>query len=413
MRVAYLVNQYPKTSHSFIRREIAALEAQGVRVDRYTVRQVDEPLVDEDDVRERDRTLALLDDRRRLATAIVSAAVRSPRSLVRALRLAVRLGRRSDRGVLRGLVYLAEAARLGDELRRAAVGHVHAHFGTNSTAVALLWATLTGGTYSFTVHGPEEFDHPGELSLGPKIEHASFVVAVSDYGRSQLYRWCSHEHWSKIHVVRCTVDRSFLATEPSPVPDVPTFVCVGRLSEQKGQLLLVEAAIELAEEHRFELLFVGDGEFRRPLEELIERHDLGASVRILGWCSGAEVRTALLGARAMILPSFAEGLPVGIMEALALGRPVVSTYVAGIPELVIPGTNGWLVPAGSVSELVAAMDDALRRSPGELTAMGAAGHRAVAERHRDDVEAAKLAALLCHVPGLVPGNVGPVATEEQ
>ena len=400
MRIAYLVNHYPKASHTFIRREIAALEHLGTEIERFTIRPAGEDLVDADDRAEQARTTVLLEQRRQFVLAPLRATLRSPGRMARALQLTTRLGRRSERGVLRHLAYLAEAAQLTETLRSRQVSHVHAHFGTNPAAVAMLWSTLSGGTYSFTVHGPEEFDHPEQLSIGDKIEQASFVVAVSNFGRSQLYRWCGHDHWTKIHIVGCTVDQSFL-DGLTPVPDRPRFVCIGRLCEQKGQMLLLEAAIELAKTHDFELDFIGDGEFRRPMQDLIDSHALGHQIRLCGWRSGPDVRQALIDARAMVLPSFAEGLPVGIMEALALGRPVISTYVAGIPELVVPGQSGWLVPAGSVGDLVDAMAAALDTPVERLTEMGANGHRAVLADHHDRTEATRLAE---YFRGVVPGD---------
>jgi glycosyltransferase involved in cell wall biosynthesis len=157
---------------------------------------------------------------------------------------------------------------------------------------------------------------------------------------------------------------------------------VGRLCEQKGQLLLVEAAARLAARgFEFELVLVGDGEMRPAIEKLIAAHGLEQRVRITGWASGDVVREHLLASRALVLPSFAEGLPVVLMEALAMGRPVVSTYVAGIPELVTPGKSGWLVPAGSISDLVVALEEVLQATPEHLSSLGAAGHARVRERH--------------------------------
>ena len=133
-----------------------------------------------------------------------------------------------------------------------------------------------------------------------------------------------------------------------PLPAAPRLVCVGRLSEQKGQLLLLEAArILAAQSVAFEIVLAGDGELREEIEALIAQHGLEAQVRITGWISSAQVREEILAARALVLPSFAEGLPVVIMEAMALRRPVLTTYVAGIPELVLQGENGWLFPAGA------------------------------------------------------------------
>jgi glycosyltransferase involved in cell wall biosynthesis len=166
------------------------------------------------------------------------------------------------------------------------------------------------------------------------------------------------------------------------------------LAEQKGQLVLIEAAAILKSEGvHFEILLIGDGEMRGEIEAQIASHGLEESVRILGWKSNKEVREAILSSRAMILPSFAEGLPVVIMEALALGRPVLSTYVAGIPELVDATECGYLVPAGAVDELARAMKEILSASVEALRAMGRAGARRVAERHDACVEARRLGRL--------------------
>jgi glycosyltransferase involved in cell wall biosynthesis len=220
-------------------------------------------------------------------------------------------------------------------------------------------------------------------------------VAVSDYGRSQLFRWSRHGDWGKVHVVHCGVDETFLNHPPTPVPAAARLVCVGRLAEQKGQLLLVEAAAVLAREGvAVELVLVGDGPMRGEIEKLIERHGLRDRVRIAGWTGSDGVREQLLSARAMVLPSFAEGLPVVIMEALALGRPVISTYVAGIPELVRDRECGWLVPAGSVPALVEAMREAVAAPVWKLEQMGRTGAALVAERHDAKKEAAKLTALI-------------------
>lgn len=397
MKIAYLVNQYPFLSHSFVRREIHGLESSGaVAVARYSVRDVKGASVDPDDAAEAARTHALLGQgAAQLLTDALRVALRRPVQVARSAALAARLGLRSDRGVARHAAYLAEACALARDLEARGVTHVHAHFGTNSATVAMLASRITGGTWSFTAHGPEEFDKPLSIGLAEKIADAAFVVGVSSFGRSQLYRHAKVGSWKKIHVVHCGVDASFLATPPTPVPDGRRLVCVGRLCEQKGQLLLVEAAAQLrAEGVELELLLVGDGELRAPIEALIARHELEDTVRITGWLGGADVRDAIEGARAFVLPSFAEGLPVVIMEALARGRPVISTYVAGIPELVVPGECGWLVPAGSVAALADAMRQALATPPTALTAMGQRGRERVEADHDARREAEKLGALL-------------------
>jgi colanic acid/amylovoran biosynthesis glycosyltransferase len=395
LRVAYLVNQYPRTSHSFIRREIQALESQGVDVLRFSLRPPNEELATEADRLELQKTRAVLGAGVIAhAAGMLAMAVRRPVAFGRAAALAVRLGVRSERGLLRHAAYLAEACVLAGWLRRAAVDHVHAHFGTNSATVALLCRVLGGPRYSFTVHGPEEFDKPEFLGLGEKVRHAAFVVTISSFGRSQLFRWARHEDWPKLEVVRCGVGADLLHAAPTPVPAAPRLVCVARLSEQKGHLLLIEAAAKLAREGvELELLLAGDGPMRPEIEAAIARNGLRERIRLAGLMSAEEVREAIIGSRALVLPSFAEGLPVVVMEALALGRPVVTTAIAGIPELVQSGVTGWLVPAGSVDALAAAMREVLEASRERLAEMGRAGAVLVAKDHDTAKEATKLVGL--------------------
>ncbi|WP_085615596.1 MULTISPECIES: glycosyltransferase [unclassified Pseudomonas] len=393
MRIAYFINQYPKVSHSFIRREILALERQGVEVQRIALRGWDAELQDAEDSSEQARTRYVLQRGIKGLLAPSWQVLRAqPRRFFQALWLAMRLGLRADRAWPYHLVYLAEACQVLQWLQAGEAKHVHAHFGTNSTEVVMLANVLGGPAYSFTVHGPEEFDKPQFLHMGEKVRRAAFVAAVSSYGRSQLFRWVAHDHWAKVKVVHCGLERSFHEVAPVGVPTAPRLVCVGRLCEQKGQLLLLEAARVLAARSiAFELVLAGDGEMRGQIEALIARHDLQQQVRITGWISSAQVREEILAARALVLPSFAEGLPVVIMEAMALRRPVLTTYVAGIPELVRPGENGWLFPAGAVDELAAAMADCLAQPAEALQRMGEAARQRVLQRHDIDTEAARLA----------------------
>jgi glycosyltransferase involved in cell wall biosynthesis len=393
MNYAYFVNQYPKVSHSFIRREILALEELGLNITRYSIRSVPvAELADKNDIKEHSKTLTLLDTGLiTIFVATLKTLVTSPSVFFLAMLTAISLGQKSQRGVLRHLIYLAEACLLKQKLKQAGISHIHAHFGTNSTTVAMLCKLIGGPKYSFTVHGPEEFDDPVGLSLSKKIDQSTFVVAVSSFGRSQLMRQCPHTQWHKIKVVHCAVDDSFMQTPETPLPNGPRLVCVGRLCEQKGQLLLLEALKKL--DNRgidFEMTLAGDGEMRAMIEARIQEYGLEKKVHITGWISGDQVRRLILDSRAMVLPSFAEGLPVVIMESLALQRPVISTYVAGIPELVKNGENGWLIPAGSIEDLVIALKEVLAAEPEQLHQMGKKGAIRVQEHHNALIEAGKL-----------------------
>ena len=166
---------------------------------------------------------------------------------------------------------------------------------------------------------------------------------------------------------------------------------MGRLTAQKGQLLLLDAAQRLVRQGvDLKLVLAGDGEMRPEIERVIKDCGLEDHVEITGWLDEQAVRSRILSARALVQPSFAEGLPVVIMEALALRRPVISTTIAGIPELVKHGENGWLVPAGNIDELAAAMRRCLRASAEQIDAMGRAGQQRVRQMHHVEDEVAKL-----------------------
>jgi len=392
MRIAYFTNQYPLTRHTFIRREIVALEAHGVEVVRFSIRDSGKDAVDPADRDEYAKTRSLLSAGKfAVLAALVSHALTRPLRFLRATALAVRFGRQSDRGILRHLVYLAEACLLRKWLSEAGVTHLHVHFATNPAAVALFCRLLGGPSYSITVHGPEEWDRPEALSLKEKYEGAAFVVAVSDYGRCQVYRWTSLAFWPNVHVVRCGVDETFLNTDPEPVPDTGKLVLVAGLVEQKGHLLLVQALAQVKESQaEFQMVFIGDGHLRPVLEAEVKKLGLTDHVVFAGWQSNAQVREHLRTARALIMPSFAENLPVAMMEALATGRPVLGTYIAGVPELVENGVNGWLVPAGNVRATADAILEILRTPCDQLSRMGRAGAERVRASHDASIEAARL-----------------------
>lgn len=401
MRIAYFTNQYPANSHTFIRREIQALETLGVTVIRYALRSSLENLVHAEDQVEYQKTRYVLKANiSEILRCMLAAFTGRPFATIKMFRLAVKLGVRSDRGLLRHLAYGVEAIVLADWSKRAGASHLHAHFGTNSAAIAMLASEISGLPYSFTAHGSEEFEKAPLLSLGEKLSRAAFAVCVSSFGRSQLMRWSPPDQWSKIALVHCGLDQSFLGASLQMLPSAPRFVCVGRLGEHKAQLVLVGAVDRLRKSGiSCEVLLAGDGPMRPRIEAAIRRADLESQISITGWISGDRVKAELLASRALILPSFSENMPVVIMEAMALGRPVISTYIAGIPELVQPGVNGWLVPAGDEAALAKVMGEAIAASMDQLVAMGIAGRARVTEQYDVLKEAAKL-------KGLFEGNCG-------
>ncbi len=388
------MNHYPKVSHTFIRREILAVEQQGLDVLRLAIRGWDDDAPDPIDQAEKARTHYLLKDGTvGLLKATLAQAARAPGRFLSALKLALRMSRRADRPWPFHLVYLMEACAAMPVLRAARIQHLHIHFGTNPAEVGMLIEALGGPGYSMTVHGPEEFDRPDFLHLGAKIRGARFVAAITSFCRSQLSRWVAYTEWPKLRIVHCGLDPEFHSVE-APPPHGKRLICIGRMTEQKGHLLLIEAAALVAREvPDFSWCWPATANCARPSSSASRRLGLRRNVRITGWISSDTVRSELLAARALVLASFAEGLPVVIMEAMALGRPCVSTCIAGIPELIRDGENGWLLPAGDPEALARAMLACLRLDDAELARVGQRARASALERYDVDREAAKLVAL--------------------
>lgn len=394
MRIGYLMNIYPMTSATFIRREIQAIEASGIVVTRYAIRPWTEHLVDEQDRAEKEKTFYLLIGRLpALSRDFFLEALANPIGMCRALAGCFKLYRNAGRRFVAHVAYLLEAVSLKRQTSKDDITHLHTHFSTNSAAVAMLCARLGGPGYSFTAHGPDEFVDWGRASLAMKVAEARFVFAISNYCRVQLARAAGMECWDKLHIVRCGVSIEEFPRSEAPFDKKAPFVCVGRLCSQKAQALIVEAVARLVPEYPdLSVILVGDGESRADIEAAITRHGVQKNVILEGWCDNAKVRELLGNSRALLLPSFAEGLPVVIMEALAIGRPAISTYIAGIPELV-DEKCGWIIPAGSVDHIVAVMRQSMMASEKELVTLGSEGRERVKRDHNISTNAAAILGL--------------------
>ncbi len=384
--IAYLTSIYPRASDTFIRTEIAYLRREGMAVDTFAIRRAEASAIVSEAIKcEQDNTTYLLEQGRlRFVAAAFFFLVSKPKRFFRTVRLLWKTSMPGLVGRAKSMAYFLEACLLGKLLLDRQISHLHNHIGENSATVAMLASSLSGIPFSLTIHGPGIFYHPRQWALGEKIQRSAFTACITHFCKSQCMVFTPHDCWNKLMVVRCCVDSHFLESEPSPIPPHKRVLFVGRLCEEKGLPLLVEVAKRLARTHDLELVIIGDGPLRKPIESLIAEHRLQANIKLLGFQSSQRIARELKDCRALVLPSFAEGLPVVIMEALAMGRPVVTTRVAGIPELVDEGC-GWTVSAGDTDSLCKAVESCLDAPVNELEQLGQEGRNRVARLHNSAV----------------------------
>jgi glycosyltransferase involved in cell wall biosynthesis len=394
--LGYLTSEYGRASDTFIRTEIEELRARGFRIKTFSIRHPGaEEVVDESIKAEQERTDYVLNQPAwKLGQAALTESLEHPTRFARAIALAWRSCPTGWRQIGRQLIYIVEAAYLARRMRQAGVKHLHNHIPANSASVAMLAAAMVGIEVSLTIHGPTVFYEAKRWALPVKLAQARFTVCISEFCRSQCMLYCDTNASKRLRVIRCGLPDSFFDGPNEPVPERKRFVFVGRLCREKGLVVLLQAAAQLAKrDERFELCVIGDGPERNAIKDAIIAYELHEIVRCVGKQDSAAVRDWIRSSRALVLPSFAEGLPVALMEALALRRPVVSTWIAGIPELVVPGRHGWLVPPGDVHALVDAMHAALTSDVAMLDQMGQAGAKRVRDRHHARTQAAQLEAL--------------------
>lgn len=404
-KIGYLATHYPSVSHSFILREILALQDLGLDIEPMAVNPApeDDVLTDIDRAERRRTFYVKAQSKQHMLRALWRAARRSPGGLAATALLAVRSAGFDLKAGLWRLFQLVEAVIVWDHCDRVGVRHVHAHFGQVPATVAWFTAELGNRldpdgdpwTWSVTIHGWHEFVNEREASLRQKVHAASFVVCISDYTRSQLMRIAHPDDWHKLRVVRCGIDTAAFAQRPHrPIGKPPRVLMVARLSPEKGHLVLLEAVKLLRDRgRRVEVELVGPGEFRDSLERAVKSLGIEDRVQFLGACSPSEINAALRSTDVFVLPSFAEGLPVALMEAMAVGVPVVTTYISGIPELVIDGWTGMVVPAGR-ADLLASAIERLCDDPKLVADIVTAARAKVEEQHELSHNVTALAALL-------------------
>jgi len=378
MRIAYVTGEYPRATDTFIQREVGALRERGVEVHTFSVRRTDDVhIVGPEQQLERERTFYLLPARPLdLLRAHAKLLLRSPARYLRALKLAWKIRQPGIRGHLYQFFYFAEAGILAAQLRARAIRHLHNHFANSSCSVSMLAAELGGVTFSFTMHGPAIFFEPKHWRIDVKAEKALFVLCISHYCRSQGMIFAPISSWDRMHIVHCGVDPSLFTTALHEGAGT-RLLYVGRLAAAKGLPILFESLRMLdGAQRNLVLTVVGDGPDRAALEEMAAEMGLAKTVRFTGYQSQSAVRTWLQETDVFVLPSFAEGVPVVLMEAMAGGVPVIATRIAGIAELVEDGVSGYLLPPGDAVSLAQRLGE-LMGDPQLRSRLGAAGRAKV------------------------------------
>lgn len=382
--MAYFLSRYPAVSHTFFLKEILGLRQMGFEIDVASVNSPDRAKSDlpKLEAEEADKTYYLKGTTIWEAlVAIAAVTVFQPITAFRGLKASLSLGGWDISRKVYALLYMAEAFLLGRWMRKRGLHHLHVHFGGPVATVAMVTAETWGLDYSLTIHGPEEFYEVDNTYLPRKIEGAKFIFCISEFCRSQLMKYCDSAHWDKMHVVRLGVDPEEFKPATRAKATHLQIVCVGRLVSAKGQHILIRALSRLhAKGHAVHLTLVGDGPDLPSLKQEVVKSKLEASVTFRGALNHDETRLQLADADIFALASFAEGVPVALMEAMAMAIPCVSTCIAGIPELIRDKEDGLLVPPSSVECLSSALeslvvDRALRER------LGAAGRERVLERY--------------------------------
>ena len=406
-RIAYLTGEYPRASDTFIQREVFALRALGHDILTCSIRRTGpEHLVGPEQEAEHARTFMVLNAAMRPVRLIRSHLrwMRRPGRYLSALRLAWATAPKGIKGRVYNLFYFLEAGVLADHLANEGISHLHNHIAKASCTVAMLVNALSGLPYSFTIHGPDIFFEPIHWRIDEKARRARLVACISDFCRSQLMCFADGRDWDKLHVVHCGIDPDRYATAPSHAGKRLLFV--GRLAGVKGVPVLLRALAALRDKHpTATLTLIGDGPERAALQAQAQALGLGDAARFVGYKSQSEVASAMAETDVFVLPSFAEGVPVVLMEAMAAQVPVVTTQIAGVPELVRDGESGLLVPPGDGAALQAAIDRLLD-DPERRRAMGARGRAMVSQSFNVHKEAAWLSSLFASYAqeGAKPGK---------
>jgi colanic acid/amylovoran biosynthesis glycosyltransferase len=394
IKLGYLVSQYPALSHTFVLREVLSLRRHGIDVRVVSVRRCDRPIAElsAEEAEEAMRTFSVMGaGYLRALMANIRILCRHPIGYLRGLLYAWGLSRGTPKLIVMYTFYFLEAIVAADYFERQQVTDIHTHF---SSTVLLILARIFRVRYSLTVHGSGEFVDVVGFHLAQKVAGATFVATVGQFGMSQVMNASDPAHWNKVVVLPLGVDiEAFRPREPRLRGSGEPFrlISVGRLSVPKGFPVLIEAVAMLrARGRQVSLTLVGEGPERVTLERVIAARALGDTVRLAGACNHDRLVDYYASSDAFVLSSFLEGVPVVLMEAMAMELPCVATWITGIPEIIESDLEGLLVPPASASALADAVQR-LMDDPQEARRLGTAARRKVITRYHLERNVERLA----------------------
>lgn len=362
IRLAYICGEYPRATDTFIQREVASLRKAGLRIETISVRRPQpQEQGTEEQLKERQRTFYLLPcSPWRLLSVHLKLFFNSPGRYFRGLWLALTVRSPGLRSLLYQVFYFAESGLVASRMKQLGVTHVHNHAPDSSGYVAMLAAAIGDLTYSMTLHGFGILSEPSKWRLKEKIERSLFTICVSHHALSQAMLWSNRESWNRLHVVHCGIEpeKTKLRQHSGSGRNI---LFVGRLDHVKGLPLLFEAfSVLIPDDPALHLHIVGDGPQRQDLQSMAIKKQLMNHITFHGYKSQTELRELFQKADVFVMSSFAEGIPVVLMEAMAFGTPVVAPRITGIPELIDDGVNGLLTIPGNIESLVSCIETLLK-----------------------------------------------------
>ncbi len=382
--MGYLVSKYPAVSHSFILREVRALRERDIEIEVASINAAP-PSQDLTSVERQEAAATFFVKPAGAIGALNSIAwmlTRRPSSLLIGLRTALGLGGTDAKRTLLHLFYYVEAAILVRWMHQRSLNHLHVHFATPAATVALILTRMAPITLSITVHGPDEFYDVSGYSLAEKVAAARFVACISFFAQSQLMKLTPSDDWKKFDLARLGVDCDHFSARPFRAsPQTFEILCVGRLVSTKGQRILIEAVAQLIAAGRdLRLHVIGDGPDRNALERIVREKGVADQILFKGAINQDHIRQYYEAADIFALASFAEGIPVVLMEAMSMEIPCVATSINGIPELIRNGIDGILVPPSDIDGLAQALSR-LMDNPALRQSLGKAGRARVQEHY--------------------------------